>query len=305
MRNLWNNLKKWQRNGIIVGGLVLVFGVIAVIVVGVFNIINSEPKVQINFGTDSNIPTGEIKNVREILVEVIKNNTLDFDDNLIYEGVARNYEEEKSDGLTTANFVVDFDAIKESYAVSVVWPDPNDGSPNIIVSCPIFDSKYPETPCKTEVNDSTDIISYLPHEGNFGSDKKYNISPRYDGDMMYLELTTNGDSYEALEFAKKWVDSLPLEEKSFMYYVPNAEQYIQANHANTKDKNVNQYLPYYIPGLYNMYPITDENGGVLSIMAELAGCTSYQTDQQEEQVNLYLSMHEINYPVEYSYCMGD
>lgn len=298
MKDLLNNLKNWQKIGILVGFL----AVIAIIVVAVISILNSEIKVKISFDTKTNIPSVELKNIRETLVNVIRNNTENFSESTTYLGVARDYSEVVNSGQTKADFIVDFDTIKESYAVEVTWPDPNDGSPNIVISCPVFDTKYPETPCETEVNSSSDVVSYLPYEGIMKSGEKYKIRGKYSDGKLYLEVSTNGDAVEAFDDAKKWVDSLPLKTRDFLYYVPN-KQYIQVNHAETKDANVNKYLPYFVPNRYNVYPVADKNGQVESITAKISGCTEYQANPMEEAVKDYLKNKNINYPVNFEYCM--
>ena len=297
MKEFWQNLKGWQKGGIFVA----LIAVIAIIIVAVVVAINSEPNVKINFSEDVSIPGGEIRKIREKLVNVISNNTENFSRSVTYVGNARDYEEDKGDKYSTATFIVDFDTISESYAVSVTWPASDDDSPNIIIACPLMDSKYPETPCKTEYNDSSDITGYLPYEGTLPSGAKFKINEDYDNGKLYLNIKTNGDANEAVAAAKKWVSSIHLNPDDYTYFVAG-KQYIQANNAKTKDENVNKNLPYYMPGVYNVYPVTDEGGNVTSIKAELAGCTDAQTDPVEEDINSYLSSKGISYPVSFEYC---
>ena len=297
MKELWQNLKNWQKGGIIVG----LVAVIVIIVVAVVLAIGAEPNVKINFGNGVNIPGAEIKKVREKLVDVIHNNTTDFNSKTIYVGDARDYKETTADKTTTANFIVDFDSISQSYAVSVTWPDLDDGLPNVTISCPLLKSKYPKTLCKTEVNSSSDIIGYLQYKGELTSGKDYKITAKYDNGKLYLDIDTDGDANEAMEASKKWISSIGLNPDDYKFFV-SGKQYVQANNAKTKDTNVNKNLPYYMPGLYNVYPVTDESGNVTAIKAELSGCTDAQSDPQEEDVNAYLKSHGINYPVEFEYC---
>ena len=291
-------MKNWQKIGILVGSIAVVL-VIATVVV-MFS--NGGPKLEITFDTNTSIPSEELTNVREALVNVVKANTSNFDKNTVYKGTARDYQETVDGKNGTANFIVDFDSISESYKVAVTWPNSDGSTLNIAISCPLLDSKYPETPCLTEVNDSSEIVSYLPYEGSFSNGKKYKIEAKYDGDILYLQVTSNGGDLAGLEAAKKWVDSLPAKKDDILYYVPSGD-YVQANHANTKDTNVNKYLPYFIPGVYNIYPVVDDSGKVISISADLAGCTSYQTDPLEAEIKNYLETKGINYPLNFSYCM--
>ena len=290
-------MKNWMKIGIFAGCLALV----AIVVASVMFILNSGPKVEIVFDTKTNIPGEELTNIRSVLVDVIKANINNFDKNTVYKGTARDYQETVDGKNGTADFIVDFDSISESYKVEVSWPNPDSSAPNVVVSCPLLDSKYPDTPCLTEVNDSSEIVSYLPYEGSFSDGKKYKIEAKYDGDVLYLQVTSSGGDLAGLEAAKKWVDSLPVKKDDILYYVPSGD-YVQANHANTKDANVNKYLPYFIPGAFNIYPVVDDNNKVVSISADLAGCTSYQTDSLETEISKYLENRGIDYPLNFSYC---
>lgn len=312
MKQFWKNLKGWQKGGIVFGFL----AVILIVVISVINIINSEPKVEINFAEKTNIPGKELREIRTILVGVIKRNTENFDGGTIYKGNARDYEESVSGDFTTANFIVDFDEIKESYAVAATWPDPDDGSPNINVSCPLLESKYPETPCSTEINSSSDIVGYLPYEGEVDG-KKYQIVGNYDSGKFYVEIQVDscGDKAlldKVLVAAKQWISSIYLNPDDYLLYIPGDicsktlvpvdPPYIQANHAETNDKNVNKYLPYFIPDAYNIYPVVDENNDVTSIKAKVPGCYEYQMESGKEFVKEYLKSNGIDYPVEFEKC---
>lgn len=297
MKELWQNMKDWQKLGIIGG----ILAIIIIVIIAVIFINNSEPNVRINFEGNVSIPGSEIKKVRENLVGVIKNNTENFSNKTVYVGNARDYSESTAGKISTAEFIVDFDEISQSYAVAVTWPDSNDDLPNIIIACPLLDSKYPKTPCETEYNSSSDIVGYLPYTGTLSSGEKYKIKAKYDDGKLYLDIDTDGDANEALIDSKKWVSSIGLNPDDYKFFV-SSKQYIQANNAKTKDANVNKNLPYFMPGVYNVYPVTDDNGNVTSIKAELAGCTDTQTDPVEEDVNSYLKTNGINYPVEFEYC---
>lgn len=295
MKELWKNLKGWQKAGILVGCLIL----IVIIVVSVV-LANKPPKVKIVFAEKNNIPGSEIAKIENKLIKVVENNSGKLEDFTTYEGNATNYNEKQNGEKYTANFVVDFDVLKESYKVDVTWPDPNDGSPNIGISCALLAGKYPETPCKTELNSSSELVSYLPYTGELADGETYKITAKYSGEKMYLEIKTSGNIEEAVAAAKKWMQSLGFEPDDYLLYAPS-KQYIQINHAKTNDANVNKYLPYFMPGAYDVYPVVD-GGTVTTIHADIAGCTDYQTTPVEEQVTAYLNNSGINYPVEWSYC---
>ena len=83
----------------------------------------------------------------------------------------------------------------------------------------------------------------------------------------------------------------------------SSSTHTSAGTADTNDTNVNANLPYFVPNIYKVYPVVDENNNVVSIKAELSGCTDYQTNPQEEQVMEYLNSKNISYPVEFEYCV--
>ena len=297
MKEFWKNLKDWQRGGILVG----VVAVIVIVVVAVIFMIGSEPKVEIEFGEQNNIPGGELRKVRGKLVDVIRNNTENFDSTVVYRGVASNYKETTEGKETTANFVVDFDSISESYKVSVTWPDSDDGSPNIVVSCALLNGKYPETACTTESNSSSDIVGYLPYIGEDAVGEKYKITANYDGGNLYLEIKSNGNIEQAVTAAKEWLKKLDFDPDDYLLYAAS-KQYVQVNHAKTKDTNVNKYLPYFIPTKYYIYPVVDDNNNITSIHADLGACTDTQVELAEKVARDYLSSKNINYPIEFGYC---
>lgn len=313
MKEFWRNLKGWQKLCVWLGFLVIII----IIAVSIFLIINAEPKVEITFSEKNNIPGGELKNIRKNLVGVIKNNTKDFDSNTIYKGNARDYKETNLDDFSTAEFIVDFDDIKESYKVSVTWPDPNDGVPNIVISCPLLESKYLETPCATEDNSSTNIVNFLPYSGKLDNGEEYKIVSKYDNGNPYVEIDVNSCGNEAIlnkafEAAKKWVSSIYLDLGDYLVYVPGDVcendtmmanfPYLQVNHAKTNDEKVNKYLPYFVPGAYNVYPVVNDDNNVVSISAKVPGCYEYQMEPGKEFVNGYLKNHGIDYPVNFQEC---
>lgn len=297
MKEFWNNLKGWQKGGILAG----ILAVIVIVIVAVVFIAGSEIKVEIVFNEKNNIPSGEMKKIREQMLGVIRDNTENFDSTVVYRGVATDYRETSEGKTTTANFVVDFDSILESYKVAVTWPDPDDGSPNIIISCALLDGKYPETSCMTETNSSSDIVGYLPYTGEDAVGEKYKITANYDGGNLYLEIKSNGDIEQAVTAAKEWLKKLDFDPDDYLLYAAS-KQYVQVNHAKTKDTNVNKYLPYFIPTKYYIYPVVDDNNNITSIHADLGACTDTQVELAEKVARDYLSSKNINYPIEFGYC---
>ena len=297
-------------------GVVFLMMTIIIITVSIFKS-SPNPNVKLNFSEKNEIPNSELIKIRSKLSRVIQSNTEDFSNNTIYYGNVRNYKKEKQNDYDMVTFVVDFDELRQSYSVIATWPDYDDGAPNIIISCSIRDTKYPETICKTESNSSSDLTSLLPHTGEIDDGKKYEIIYKYSNYKPYLEVRVDscGDLNivgAALLSAKGWIESMRLNPDDYLFYAPTTicdnknyrvlDNYIQANHANTNDDNVNLNLPYFIPGLVNAYPVVDNEGNVININVELTGCTDYQTDLVEDQVISYLESKKINYPISFSYC---
>jgi len=306
---IWQKLTKNQKIGLVIGAVVIT--VVVIIVVAILNI---KANVNLKFATKTNIPETELVKVKERLLDVIRTNSSNFDEKATYDGTVREYSENKDGKTTIASFFVDFDKIRQSYTVEVTWPDPNLDSPNIIISCPLADSKFPDTPCLTEVNSSSEIVSYLPYTGTLDSGKEYTVEADYDASILYLKIkidvcAKSKDATSALESVKEWVSSLNRDANEFTYYLEtknckNDPQYVQVNHAKTNDANVNENLPYFVPNMYKAYPVVDDNGDVTSIKIELAGCTDYQTDPAEQEIKGYLKSKNIKYPIEIEYCVN-
>lgn len=315
MKNFWNNLGKWQKISVILVPLVVALFVAIMIAINIV----SEPKVKINFVEKNSIPSNEMMNIRKRMAGVIETNTEDYSDSVVYYGDARDYQEDISDNITTATFIVDFDEIKESYFVTVWWPNLDDDMPNVSISCPIYDSKYPETPCITETNSSLDLVSFLPYTGTLETGEKYEVTAEYNTGDLYLNIKVDAcGSLEIVDAAfdavKRWMTSLNFNPNEYLFYVPTGAcdngtgnglgyYYAQVNHANTNDANVNAALPYFMPGAFKVYPVVDENNNVTSINAEYVGCTDYQTDPAEDNVTNYLKSKGISYPVNSEYCV--
>lgn len=315
-----NDSKKTKKLWIIgvVSTLIIICVVIAIAIISKTANIESSSNIKLEFDVDTSIPKEELEKVCEYLSGVIRDNTDDFDESATYYGIVRNYKES---GVKngTANFIVDFDDIKQSYAVSVSWPSLDDGSPNIVISCPILDSKYPEAECITEANSSTEIIGYLPHKDWTSSGVEFEVVGNYSNGGLYLSVNVEacGDAEvieDAIKRTKDWISFRGMNPDDYLFYAPtnlcDKEDYVgdgyfymSANHATTDDEKVNEKLPYFVPNMYNIYPITDFVGNVISIKAEISGCTEFQTEPMEEQVNEYLETNGIFYPVEFEYCV--
>lgn len=297
MKEFWKNLNKWQKGGILLG----ILGSIVILIVVSVMATKTGPNVRIKFSVDNNIPGSEMQEIRQKLVYTIKDNTKNFSNSTVYEGTARDYNESFGDESITVNFVVDFDEIRQSYAVMAMWSRPDNENINVVISCPLLNTKYPETPCITETNSSSELVNYLPYTGKASDGNEYILSSKYDGEKMHLEIKTDGDGEAAALSAKKWIKEIGFNPDDYLFYVQNGK-YVQVNHAKTNDANVNEKLPYFLPNAFNVYPVVDESGNVKSIRAEISGCTNYQTDPVEEDIREYLEKNAITYPVEFEYC---
>ena len=295
-----------------------------IIIISIILINNSKSNINIDTtGTKISVPASEMKRVYNKLSGTIKNNLDDFDENKEYKGTIDQYEEKLGEKKNTATFLVNFDEIKQSYRVNVMWPNAQNMS-DISITCPIQDSKYPDTPCKTEANSTSDISSYLPYYGTLDSGQNYTALYRYTGDKPFIEVDIDscGDVSLinlALTKFKAFLSEKHFNPKDFNIFAPNslcdggAESssktkstsetfYYTGNPLSTKDQNINNALPFFVPSRYFVYPNTDEQGNITSIHADISGCTAYQATPMEERVKSYLNSHNINYTVEFSYC---
>lgn len=310
LKTTWNNLNRNQKIGIFAGIVILI---VAIVIVCIF-IIKTDAQVNLKFDTKTNIPEKEMVKIKKQLALVILDNSDKTNEHGTYDGVVRDYQENSSGKTSTATFIADFDKIRQSYKVEITWPDPELDSPNIIVSCPLADSKFPDTPCRTEVNSTSEIVGYLPYKGTLDSGKEYTVDVKYDGSGMYLNVAIDAcggtkDANVALAGAKEWVSSLNKNADDFVYYLDaktckNQTNYVQANHAKTNDANVNENLPYFVPNMYKAYPLTDDEGNVIAIKIEIKGCTDYQTDSAEQKIKEYLQTKKIQYPTQIEYCVN-
>lgn len=306
----WNNLTKNQKIGLFAGVIVLIA---SVVIVCMF-LIKPEAHVNLKFSAKTSIPEKELTNIKSQLILVIQDNSKNFDEHGAYDGVVRDYQENVGKKTSTASFFADFDKIRQSYKVEITWPDPGLDSPNVVISCPLADSKYPDTPCKTEVNSTSEIVGYLPYKGTLNSGKEYTVDVKYDGSGMYLNIAIDvcggsKEANEALASAKEWITSLNKDADEFTYNLDtktckNKTVYAQVNHAKTNDTNVNEYLPYFVPNMYKVYPLTDDEGNVTAIKVEIKGCTDYQTDSAEQAIKDYLKAKNIQYPTQIEYCVN-
>lgn len=277
----WKKMKSWQKVTIVVGIIAVVVFVAAIII----NTLLSEPKVTIKFDERINIPPEELKRVRMKLVDAIRENTEGYNKEITYVGNARDYKEISDGSLNNASFIVDFNSIRESYNVSVTWPNPDDGSPNILISCPLLASKYPTTPCKTEMNSSSEIENYLPYIGSTELGKKYKIVGRYfDDGKLYLDIQVglNGSDEEmnqALVAAKEWIEEIGFDANEYTFTV---------SRANVSDKTLMFYGDEILTAAYNGKYLDLVSSGIENVVFS-ADEMRYSQDNRpvESDANVY------------------
>ena len=68
------------------------------------------------------------------------------------------YFEKTEDEITSANFLVDIDAYKQTYVVEMAWSDTKEVADGIIIRCPTrAQSKFPDSFCKSMYDTTKDV----------------------------------------------------------------------------------------------------------------------------------------------------
>ena len=213
MEQIWNNLSKKQKIGLLAGGIILIL----LIVLATVAIINRDE------------PIARIKNLDNYLVGATASDK-DHLQKELYTFLTRQYTNteinkldiyirddtyvaEQADEASFADFIIDIDELKISYLVSFVFPNEMATSENPIFDCPpIEDMKYPETECVGMFNSSAElkiqannpISAILPisvDKYDFGSREtiKYEILGYYDeesGDFIVRIIDYSGGNYD-------------------------------------------------------------------------------------------------------------
>ena len=118
-----------------------------------------------------------LKNIRQedkdALLSVLANhvkNVSDIDvEKTLVEGSIRDgsYSEDRQGDVVISNFLLDIDAIQQTYLVEFPWSKSTDVPDGISVECPRNDqSKFPDSYCMGIYTTSATIEIYLPYKGN-------------------------------------------------------------------------------------------------------------------------------------------
>jgi hypothetical protein len=131
-----------------------------------------------------------------------------------------------SDQQTTANFLIDIDSLKQTYAITIYDTDIALESPSVEVKCPkISDSKYPDSECQTPSNTSHDLNLHLPYETKLSSGEKVyvkdiTIEPNGKNIQIYLYSCEdeNPKTEETKNLIRNWVENT-VKDPLAKYYV--------------------------------------------------------------------------------------
>lgn len=172
-----------RRNIIIclVAGVLLVLVVILLVFSGSwfgqktgFKISNSDDYLK-------NVKQADKDNLLMVIGNQVKNvSGIDLEQNLV-EGVIRegSYKEELQPDMVISSFLIDIDAVQQTYTVEFPWSRDIDVSDGITVECPRNNlAKYPDSYCTGIYTTSATIGIYLPYEGNVNGNK-YSVYENY------------------------------------------------------------------------------------------------------------------------------
>ncbi len=222
IRNFYNNADKKLRY-IVIGFIVAVIAVILIAIINLLPKPQSDQRVTIT-NTDENvhIPESYQNYVQENIGKILRQNGL-LDDAGTAEALIREdtYEETEAVDTITAEFIVDIEAVRQSFEVKVIWSRGKDITmdPNVTITCPHYtDVIYTDTKCLVSSPDEQ-LKRYLPHY-DYANDVKYavNVMKYVDESYLRIEIPACGD--EALRNAsidgtKKWLKSLFLDPNDY------------------------------------------------------------------------------------------
>ena len=147
-------------------------------------------------------------------------------------------EENKTYGISSGSFIVDFENEQQSYLVTFEYAKKKENEKNlsgyqVVVSCLSDPDKiiYPRSSCKTTALETytprETLTTHLPYYGKTPNGKDYTILARhYSNGTFYVEVAVNscGDQAilnSALTSAKDWIKSLDLNPSDFTFETPS------------------------------------------------------------------------------------
>lgn len=198
-RNVMQNLSTKQKLVLLVCFVVFVL----LVIVGLINVFSLRSKDEVVISNLENYASAAPRAYKEDLQSTlwfVLNKRFNLSEGKVseYDVVIRegSYKESVGDDTTVAKFLVDVDALRQTFAVTFSWPS-RGSRVNImeraVINCPKREEmKYPDSFCDGQYNNSTDLDLYLPYtKYDANSNPLYQIT-YYDGWIM-VSLQTCGD----------------------------------------------------------------------------------------------------------------
>ena len=207
-----DSMIKKRRNIIIILAVVIIICVAAGVIISLFNkksgfkISNGEQYLKDVKQADKDV-------LMSVLANQIKNvSDIDVEKELV-EGSIRNdsYSEKIQGDVVVSNFLLDIDAIEQTYTVEFPWSRSGEVPDGISVECPRNDqSKFPDNYCIGTYTTSASIDIYLPYDGDINGNK-YSVYANYLVENgLDLFIVACGDD-NLMNMAKKnfedWIDN--------------------------------------------------------------------------------------------------
>lgn len=226
VRNFWQNANAGIKSLVIIASLVFIVA-IAAFIISLIPEEQFDSRVTVeNFGEVANLPKGYKKYIQDNIGNILKENSI-VDASETANAVVRegSYSESEKNGARTAEFIVDIENLRQSFAVTVVWAASTSADqekiedPNVTIECPYYlDVIYTDTKCLAQAPEQQ-IKRYLPHY-DYAGEVKYAVDLKKYADQMYLqvEIPSCGDSSlreSAVEGTKKWLKSRYLDPNDY------------------------------------------------------------------------------------------
>ena len=183
-----------------------------------------------NDGSQQNIPDNTLAFVGENVWSAIKNNVQGVSKSVIKDAVIRDgsYVETKNeDGSVFAEFLLDIDSIKQTYAISTGWSKDRSVTYEVSVSCPRKeDMKYPDSICYSAYNSTYSLDMYLPYqidspyaeEFDYAGPELY-ISGDEEAKKIYVSLSPCSNADEYRKKADEYLQTIPKIEEYKIEYI--------------------------------------------------------------------------------------
>lgn len=230
LSDIYHNLSKTQR----IIAIIVIQLIIGIILIATINIIFREEKPKIEITNDDslqNVPAEDVDQLKKQLWEVVSKNVDNADKSVINDGVVRegSYKENEDEQYHGAEFLLDIDSIKQTYAISIIWSDKEEVADSVYINCPPrSQSKYPESFCQGMYNNTNSLELYLPYEIASPYVEEYSYAGsdlRITGDeatgVITVGLNPCNNNYIFREKAEEYLQTIPNIEKYRIEYVVN------------------------------------------------------------------------------------